>query len=197
MSGEAGREVAVADPWRGAWRTGAVPPSAARAASLAGPRVISPCDHLGAPANYHGGSDGDSKCCSEQDGAGDGEGEAPTARPRARRKDQRIEEATALTLVALEGLADAQAAREAATARVGDAVRTLLAEDVTAERAAALLDVDVTEVRRLSKAASAEAPTPARMSGRAERKSAPAEPKATVTALPEQDGSEDAARRAG
>lgn len=49
-------------------------------------------------------------------------------------KDQRIEEATALTLVALEGLADAQAAREAATARVGDAVRTLLAEDVTAER---------------------------------------------------------------
>lgn len=66
-------------------------------------------------------------------------------------QDQRIEEATAATLVALEHLTEAEDARTAATVMVGEALRELLAEDVTPERAAALLELDAAEVRRLSK----------------------------------------------
>lgn len=75
-------------------------------------------------------------------------------------QDQRIEEATAVALVALEGRDEAERVLAAATDRVGAALRLLFAEDVSAERAAALLEVDVTEIRRLVKAAPAE-PRPA------------------------------------
>ncbi len=68
-------------------------------------------------------------------------------------KDQRIEEATAMALIAVEGLAEAEDARTAASVAVGEALRELLAEDVSPERAAALVEVDVSEVRRLSKVA--------------------------------------------
>jgi hypothetical protein len=117
-------------------------------------------------------------------------------------QDERIEEATAKTLVTLEGLAEAEAARDAAAAVVGEAVRALLAEDVTPERAAALLDVDVTEVRRLSKVAVVEPPSTVKPSSKAgAAATAPAGPPgdgtARVTALPEQSGSADATRRAG
>ena len=110
-------------------------------------------------------------------------------------QDQRIEEATAGALVALEARADAESALEAATGQAGEALKVLkvlkvlLAEDVAAEKAAALLELDVAEVRRLVKAAPAQVaePQPGRASG----------PKATVSVPPEAAGGEGAARRAG
>ena len=72
-------------------------------------------------------------------------------RREARRK--RIAEASATALVALGRYEDAAAALDDATAEVGDAVRTLMAEDVDADRAAALLELDAAEVRRFAKAA--------------------------------------------
>jgi hypothetical protein len=67
-------------------------------------------------------------------------------------QDERIEEATAEAFGALDARGQAQDAVAAATAQLGIAVRKLLAEDVTAEKAAALLELDMAEVRRLSKA---------------------------------------------
>jgi electron transfer flavoprotein alpha subunit len=65
--------------------------------------------------------------------------------------DRRIEEATAEALVALEARSEAEQALAAATAALGESLRTLMAEDVPAERAAALLELDAAEVRRLTK----------------------------------------------
>jgi hypothetical protein len=127
--------------------------------------------------------------------------QAALAKARERRRqldrdrdaqDQRIEEATAFALVALDARGDAEAAVAAATAELGVAVRKMLEEVVTAERAGALLELDVTEVRRLSKA-----PTPAdqaKPTVAANTSSATS----SVTALPSQAGQgENAARRAG
>jgi hypothetical protein len=104
-------------------------------------------------------------------------------------QDQRIEEATAAAMVALEGRADAERALEIATSQAGEALKVLLAEDVPAEKAGALLELDVTEVRRLVKAAPAEvaATQPGRESGA----------RAAVSVLSEAAGGEGAARRAG
>ena len=66
--------------------------------------------------------------------------------------DRRVEEATAEALVALEARSEAEQALAVATAALGETLRTLLAEDVPAERAAALLELDSAEVRRLTKA---------------------------------------------
>ncbi|CCG02763.1 conserved protein of unknown function [Blastococcus saxobsidens DD2] len=66
-------------------------------------------------------------------------------------QDRRVEEATAEALVALEGRREAEQALQAATAALGETLRTLLAEDVSVERAAALLELDIAEVRRLTK----------------------------------------------
>jgi hypothetical protein len=76
-------------------------------------------------------------------------------RREARRK--RVADASATALVALGRYEDAAAALDDATAEVGDAVRTLMAEDVDADRAAALLELDVAEVRRFAKAVSDKA----------------------------------------
>jgi hypothetical protein len=114
-------------------------------------------------------------------------------------QDERIEEKTALSLVALEGLAKAEAARDTAAVAVGDAVRELLDEDVSPERVASLLELDVAEVRRLSKVTAPEPPAAKDGKGVAleRRSAAPAAGRdATVTPITEQ-GSEDAARRAG
>ena len=90
-----------------------------------------------------------------------GSRQAALVRARERRReldrdrdahDQRIEEATAEAFVALDTRGEAQEAVAAATAQLGIAVRKLLAEDVTAEKATALLELDTAEVRRLSKA---------------------------------------------
>jgi hypothetical protein len=118
-------------------------------------------------------------------------------------QDERIEEKTAKALVALEGLAEAEAARDAAAALVGAAVRDLLVEDVTPERTAALLEVDVTEVRRLSKVSAPEAVPALAKVGKGSgpvaggQLHADAGARSTVTALSEQSESEDAATRAG
>ena len=65
--------------------------------------------------------------------------------------DRRVEEATAEALVALEARSEAEQALAVATAALCETLRTLLAEDVSAERAAALLELDPAEVRRLTK----------------------------------------------
>jgi hypothetical protein len=101
--------------------------------------------------------------------------------------DRRVEEATAAALLAWEVRVDAQRELDTATAQFGEALRALTAEGVSVERASALLELDVTEMRRLAKAtASADAPT----------KDAEAAP-ATVATLPSAAGGESATRRAG
>jgi hypothetical protein len=69
-------------------------------------------------------------------------------------QDQRIEEATAGAFIALEVRADAERALESATTLLGKALKLLLAEDVSIDRAGALLELDASEVRRLTRAAS-------------------------------------------
>jgi hypothetical protein len=98
-------------------------------------------------------------------------------RREARRK--RIAEASATVMVALGRYEDAAAALEEATAEVGAAVRTLMAEDVDVDRAAALVELDAAEVRRFAKADKPSA-------GKGGDDGAPAE--ATVTPMPGRAG---------
>jgi DNA-directed RNA polymerase specialized sigma24 family protein len=72
-------------------------------------------------------------------------------------QDQRIDEATAGALVVLEVRADAERALESATRQLGEALKLLLAEDVSTDKAAALLELDATEVRRLVRTVSTDA----------------------------------------
>ena len=78
--------------------------------------------------------------------------------------DRRIEQATAEALVALETRSEAEQAlaTATATAALGETLFTLLAEGVPAERAAALLELDTAEVRRLMKAADRPSPAAAK-----------------------------------
>jgi hypothetical protein len=69
-------------------------------------------------------------------------------------QDQRIEEATAGAFIALEVRADAERALESATCLLGKALKLLLAEDVSIDKAGALLELDASEVRRLTRAVS-------------------------------------------
>lgn len=114
-------------------------------------------------------------------------------------KEQRQDVATATALVALEQLVEIEVCRDGVLAGVGAAVRALMEQDVSAERAAGLLGVDVGEVRRLSKVAPVEVPVASATDKRSGKPAAgdEARAKSTVTALPSQGGSEDAARRAG
>jgi hypothetical protein len=115
-----------------------------------------------------------------------------------RAQEQRQDVATAAALIALERLAEVEATRDGVLAEVGAAVRTLMDEDVSPERAAGLLGLDASDVRRLSKVTSVGTPAPAtKDSGKAAPASASSSTgTATVTSLPDQSGSEDAARRA-
>ena len=117
-----------------------------------------------------------------------------------RAQEQRQDEATATALVELGELEQIHAVRTAKVADVGHAIRGLLAEDVSAERAAGLLGLDAAELRRLSKVAPPEVATSG-SGGTASGKQVAAGVKATVTPLPDQDasqgGSEGAARQAG
>lgn len=61
-------------------------------------------------------------------------------------QDRRVEEATAEALVALEARREAAQGLQAATATLAETLRALLVEDVLAERAAALLEMDTAEV---------------------------------------------------
>ena len=76
--------------------------------------------------------------------------------------DRRVEEATAEALVALEARSEAEQALAVATAALGETLRTLLAEDVPAERAAALLELETAEIRRLTKVADRPSPAAAK-----------------------------------
>jgi hypothetical protein len=82
--------------------------------------------------------------------------------------DRRVEEATAEALVALEARSEAEQALAAAAAAtttaatLAETLRALLAEDVSAEQTAALLEMDTAEVRRLTKMTERRAATPAR-----------------------------------
>lgn len=71
-------------------------------------------------------------------------------------QDQRIDEATAGALVVLELRADAERALESAARLLGEALKLLLAEDVSIDKAAALLELDATEVRRLVRTVSTD-----------------------------------------
>lgn len=106
----------------------------------------------------------------------------------------RQDEATATALVGLGELAEIDAVREGKVAEVGQALRALMEQDVSAERAAGLLGLDAGEVRRLAKAAPPEPAAAVESTGDGKR---PSGTKATVTTLPDQGESEDAARRAG
>jgi uncharacterized membrane protein YccC len=75
--------------------------------------------------------------------------------------DRRVEQATAEALVALEARSEAEQALAAATAALGETLRRLLAEDIPAERAAALLELATAEVRRLTKTTERAPSTPA------------------------------------
>lgn len=80
-------------------------------------------------------------------------GERRRVLDRARgEQDKRIEQVTAATLLAFERRDDAERALVAAQAEVGESVRQILAEGVSLDRAAALLDVDPSEVRQMMKA---------------------------------------------
>lgn len=107
------------------------------------------------------------------------------AKARARRRaldkardeqDQRIEEATAGAFIALEVRADAERALESATKKLGEALKLLLAEDLSTDKAAALLELEATEVRRLVRTVSTDA-------GESNARRQPAA--ATVSVLPE------------
>jgi hypothetical protein len=117
------------------------------------------------------------------------------ARARERRRaldqardeqDRRVEEATAAALVAWDARVEAQQTLDLATGHLGDALRVLMAQDTSAERAAALLELDASEIRRLAKAtAGAEPPAAHRPLTE------------SVAALPAPAGGENATRRAG
>lgn len=66
-------------------------------------------------------------------------------------KDQQIEEAAAAVLLAIEERDAAQRALDEAAASLGKAVSGLLKEGVDAPRAAALVELDPTEIRRLAR----------------------------------------------
>jgi hypothetical protein len=134
-----------------------------------------------------------------------------TARARRRELDRerdsqdlRVEQATAEALVMLQLRGEAQTALEVASAELGTALRTLLEQDVSAERAAALLELDLTEVRRLTKPVVpdndtvAPAPTTAHGSRPGAAGGGAAGSAAKVAALPSAEaGNDDGARRAG
>ena len=134
-----------------------------------------------------------------------------TARARRRELDRerdsqdlRVEQATAAALVMLQLRGEAQTALEVVSAALGTSLRTLLEQDVSAHRAAALLELDVTEVRRLTKPVvtdndtTALPPIKAHGSRAGVAGAGAAGSGAKVAALPTAEaGNDDGARRAG
>ena len=104
-------------------------------------------------------------------------------------RDQRIEEAAAEVFVLLEQRASAELVVVETNAAIAEQLRRVLAENMGVEGVAALVDLDVSEVRRLTRAVGEK-------SEAAEKTSDGALSGATVTALPGQSGADSAARRA-
>ena len=71
-------------------------------------------------------------------------------------QDRRVEQATAMALVALDTRKDAERSLREATEGLADALRRLVGQEVSIERAAALLELDATEVRRLTRTAAGQ-----------------------------------------
>lgn len=124
--------------------------------------------------------------------------QAALQRARARRieldrdrdlRDRRIEEAAAEVFVLLEQRSAAELVLAETNTAIADQLRLVLAENVGVEGAAALVDLDVSEVRRLTRAAGEK-------TEQAEKTADGAPAGATVTALPAQSGADSAARRA-
>jgi hypothetical protein len=88
----------------------------------------------------------------------------------------------------LEVRADAERALESAARQLGEALKLLLAEDVSTDKAAALLELEATEVRRLVRTVSTDAGEP---NARGQSVAA-----ATVSVLPDAVG-DRVARQAG
>jgi hypothetical protein len=76
-------------------------------------------------------------------------------------QDRRVEHATATALVALDARKAAELSLREATEGLADALRRLVSQDVSIERAAALLELDATEVRRLTRLAVENSRAPA------------------------------------
>ena len=81
-------------------------------------------------------------------------------------QDRRVEHATATALVALDARKAAELSLREATEGLADALRRLVSQDVSIERAAALLELDATEVRRLTRLAVQNSRAPASVPGR-------------------------------
>jgi hypothetical protein len=71
-------------------------------------------------------------------------------------QDRRVEQATAMALVALDTRRDAERSLLEATEGLADALRRLVGQEVSIERAAALLELDATEVKRLTRSAAGQ-----------------------------------------
>jgi hypothetical protein len=71
-------------------------------------------------------------------------------------QDRRVEQATATALVALDVRKAADQSLREATEGLANALRRLVGQDVSIERAAAPLELDATEVRRLTKLATGD-----------------------------------------
>jgi hypothetical protein len=73
-------------------------------------------------------------------------------------QDRRVEQATANALVALDARKATELSLREATEGLAAALRRLISQDVSIERAAALLELDLTEVRRLTRLAVEDGP---------------------------------------
>ncbi len=102
-------------------------------------------------------------------------------------RDRRLEDAAADVLVLLEQRAEAHQLVERANSAIGKALRRMTEEDASAERIAALCDLDAGEVKRLMKTARPDPSTPA-----SEGEGAGTEKPARLAVV-----NDDASRRAG
>lgn len=114
-------------------------------------------------------------------------------RDRAAR-DNRVEQAAAKVFVLLEQHAEAERAMQDAHAGVGKALRELLEEGITVDGVAELCELEVGEVRRLSRAAT---PAPAESASVTQLRPSPMTSDGTASAAGAAEGeAAGAARRA-
>ena len=81
-------------------------------------------------------------------------------------QDRQVEDATATALLAFDARKAAELALRDATDGLAVALRRLVSQDVSIERAAALLELDATEVRRLTRLAAQNSRAPASVPSR-------------------------------
>jgi hypothetical protein len=130
--------------------------------------------------------------------------QAALARARERRialdegrdaRDRRIEETAAEAFVLLAERAAAEAKVSETSAAIGERLRRLLAEDVGADGVAQLVDLDVAEVRRLTRPAAQR--TGVKVTGLPIEGAASADGRRSRPAATGDDGTDVATRQAG